>query len=168
MNDQISRQKLIEYVQLQIDHYKEGGIKSLDKEERGVVRGLEMLMGIIHDYECELSQPLAEPYVPLSEVYKVIAGHSDYHGDDILAALTCIAEGKDANPVRPLPKSQWIPCSKKRPSYSQRCFITASYNGLTTTFKAIYWESHWETPYGSIGLKYVTAWMPAEPYKGAE
>ena len=32
--------------------------------------------------------------VPLSEVYRVIAGHSNYHGDDILATLTCIAEGK--------------------------------------------------------------------------
>ena len=49
--------------------------------------------------------------IPLDEVYRVIAGHSDYHGDNILAALTCIAEGKDVKPVRPLddlrPHGKW-------------------------------------------------------------
>ena len=40
--------------------------------------------------------------VPLSEIYRVIAGHSDYHGDSILSALTCIAEGKEVNPIKPL------------------------------------------------------------------
>lgn len=40
--------------------------------------------------------------VKLSDVYRVIAGHSDYHGDNILAALTCLAEGKEVSPVRPL------------------------------------------------------------------
>lgn len=39
--------------------------------------------------------------VSLHDIYRVIAGHSYYHGDRILAALTCIAEGKEANPVRP-------------------------------------------------------------------
>ena len=47
--------------------------------------------------------------VPLREIFRVIAGHSDYHGDNILAALTCIAEGKEVKPVRPLekPKGKW-------------------------------------------------------------
>ena len=40
--------------------------------------------------------------VPLAAIYRIIAGHSDYHGDNILAALTCIAEGKAVNPVKPL------------------------------------------------------------------
>lgn len=39
--------------------------------------------------------------VSLHDIYRVIAGHSYYHGDRILAALTCIAEGKEVNPVRP-------------------------------------------------------------------
>jgi len=38
----------------------------------------------------------------LDDVYKVIAGHSDYHGNNILTALTCIAEGKEVKPVKPL------------------------------------------------------------------
>lgn len=50
--------------------------------------------------------------IPLDEVYRVIAGHSDYHGDNILAALTCIAEGRDVKPVKPLddlrPHGKWI------------------------------------------------------------
>ena len=48
----------------------------------------------------------------LDDVYRVIAGHSDYHGDNILSALTCIAEGKEVKPVKPLedlrPKGKWI------------------------------------------------------------
>ena len=40
--------------------------------------------------------------IRLQDVYRIIAGHSDYHGDDILAALTCLAEGKLVNPVKPL------------------------------------------------------------------
>lgn len=39
--------------------------------------------------------------VSLHDIYRVIAGHSYYHGDRILAAFTCIAEGKEVNPVRP-------------------------------------------------------------------
>ena len=39
--------------------------------------------------------------VSLHDIYRVIAGHSYYHGDRVLAALTCIVEGKEVNPVRP-------------------------------------------------------------------
>lgn len=50
--------------------------------------------------------------IPLDEVYRVIAGHSDYNGDAILAALTCIAEGRDVKPVKPLeslrPHGKWV------------------------------------------------------------
>lgn len=44
--------------------------------------------------------PCAEA-VSLHDIYRVIAGHSYYHGDRIFAALTCIAEGKEVNPVLP-------------------------------------------------------------------
>lgn len=39
--------------------------------------------------------------VSLHDIYRVIAGHSYYHGDRILSALTCIAEGKEVNSVQP-------------------------------------------------------------------
>lgn len=40
--------------------------------------------------------------VKLDDVYHVIAGHSNYHGDSILTALTCLAEGKQVNNIRPI------------------------------------------------------------------
>ena len=48
-----------------------------------------------------LDEVPAAKVVSLRDIYRVIAGHSYYHGDGILAALTCIAEGKEVNPVRP-------------------------------------------------------------------
>ena len=55
----------------------------------------------------------AAKVVSLHDIYRVIAGHSYYHGDRILAALTCIAEGKKVNSVRspdvaPVVHAQWI------------------------------------------------------------
>ena len=44
--------------------------------------------------------PCAEA-VSLHDIYRVIAGHSYYHGDRILSALTCMVEGKEVNPVCP-------------------------------------------------------------------
>ena len=38
----------------------------------------------------------------IDDVFRLIAGHSDYHGDDILAALMCVTEGKEVKTVRPL------------------------------------------------------------------
>lgn len=56
-----------------------------------------------HDYCTEevLDDMLDAKVVSLHDIYKIIAGHSYYHGDHILAALTCIAEGKEVNSVRP-------------------------------------------------------------------
>ena len=48
--------------------------------------------------------------VPLNEVFRVIAGHSKYHGDNILSALICIAEGKDVTPVRPVDAVEVVRC----------------------------------------------------------
>lgn len=48
--------------------------------------------------------------VSLHDIYRVIAGHSYYHGDCILAALTCIAEGKEVNPVRPADVAPVVRC----------------------------------------------------------
>lgn len=39
--------------------------------------------------------------VSLYDIFRVIAGHNYYHGDRILAALKCIVEGKEVNPVCP-------------------------------------------------------------------
>ena len=52
----------------------------------------------------------AAKVVSLHDIYRVIAGHSYYHGDRILAALTCIAEGKKVNPVRPSDVAPVVRC----------------------------------------------------------
>lgn len=58
---------------------------------------------ISHDYCTEevLDDMLDAKVVSLHDIYRIIAGHSYYYGDHILAALTCIAEEKEANSVRP-------------------------------------------------------------------
>ena len=56
-------------------------------------------------------------YIHIDDVYRLIAGHSNYHGDNILSALTCIAEGKNVTkPITPLDEED---CSNDN---VQNCF----------------------------------------------
>ncbi len=59
------------------------------------------VMKIYNVIELVEDQPTAD-VVHIDEVFRLIAGHSNYHGDDILAALKCVTEGKEVNPVKPL------------------------------------------------------------------
>lgn len=64
--------------------------------------------------------------VSLYDIYRVIAGHSYYHGDRILSALTCIAEGKEVNPVSPadvtpVVHGRWIRPHWKNNNYCCDC-----------------------------------------------
>lgn len=54
------------------------------------------------DYKNNLTIDRPKGYIHIDEIYQRIAGHSDYHGDAILAAFTCLAEGKEIGQVRPL------------------------------------------------------------------
>ena len=95
MNDLISRKALL---------------KKLSKHEPWIYFA-EHWLSVDAVYKEIKAQPTVKT-VPLSEIYRVIAGHSDYHGDNILAALTCIAEGKEVKPVKPLSQPTtdgWIP-----------------------------------------------------------
>jgi len=48
-------------------------------------------------------------YIHIDDVYRLIAGHSNYHGDNILSALTCIAEGKNVTKsITPLDEEKVI------------------------------------------------------------
>lgn len=72
--------------------------------------------------ECDITYMLENPpsadrpknMIHIDEVYRLIAGHSNYHGDSILAAFTCLVEGKDVKPIAPLdesadrPTGEWI------------------------------------------------------------
>lgn len=48
-----------------------------------------------------------ERLINADELARRIAGHSDYHGDDILSAIYCMAEGKHSDePIKPLEREQ--------------------------------------------------------------
>lgn len=53
-------------------------------------------------------QPTVEPLKEQKEqgnkldyLFSKIAGHSDYHGDSILTAITCVKEGKEIGSIMP-------------------------------------------------------------------
>lgn len=44
--------------------------------------------------------------IDADKLAKRIAGHSDYHGDSILSAIYCMAEGKEiSKPIKPIEQS---------------------------------------------------------------
>ena len=61
--------------------------------------------------------------MPLDEIYRCVAGYSDYHGDSILSAFTCITEGKEVDPIRPLekPRGEWISVEDRLPKRRMEC-----------------------------------------------
>lgn len=70
--------------------------------------------------------PCAEA-VSLHDIYRVIAGHSYYHGDRILAALTCIAEGKEVNPVLHTDLVPVARCKDCEYSYDEISYLCCSH-----------------------------------------
>ena len=59
-----------------------------------------------------LSADRLKGYIHIDEIYQRIAGHSNYHGDAILAAFTRLTEGKEVGQVKPLDSAEktgeWI------------------------------------------------------------
>ena len=51
--------------------------------------------------------------IHIYDVYRLIAGHSDYHGDSILSAFKCLVEGKDVKDITPLDESADRPTMDK-------------------------------------------------------
>ena len=91
MSDLISRQALCKYALNQKD-------KTITPNDIMRFPSADKPKGMIH----------------IDEVYRLIAGHSNYHGDSILSAFTCLVEGKDVKPIAPLnesadrPKGKWL------------------------------------------------------------
>ncbi len=94
--DCISRQAVIEFIQslypsAPIVRWGRELWKEKYKQYIEVEKALEMLPS---------AQPEQNGWVHIDDIYRLISGHSNYHGDNILAALTCLAEGKDVpNPI---------------------------------------------------------------------
>lgn len=66
------------------------------------IHGTIAVKSVLHVFARLLDEQPTADVVPINEVYRLIAGHSDYHGDNILSALTCVTEGKEVKPITPL------------------------------------------------------------------
>lgn len=63
---------------------------------------LKDVLGLI-DEQPTLTPPNEPRVINADKLAKRIAGHSNYHGDSILAAIYCAAEGKENDaPIRPI------------------------------------------------------------------
>lgn len=71
--------------------------------------------------------PTKKQMVPLDDVYRLIAGHSDYHGGFILSALTCVAEGKEVKPIKPIEMNtdKWISVKERLPESEKIVLVSA-------------------------------------------
>lgn len=49
------------------------------------------------------SKPYEERSLYIEDVFRLVAGHNIYSGDDILSVFSCLSEGKDVKkPIEPL------------------------------------------------------------------
>lgn len=109
-----------------------------------------------------------------------IAGHSNYHGDDILCAIYCMAEGKEIDTIKPVDNNgsvrygRWIPCSERLPEHKEARYWICTDTGYQC-------ECRWTDNRFGIGnlsgewgwlifdtpqYSKVAAWMPLpEPYR---
>lgn len=88
-DDVVSRQEALNVVHKYFEHY-------LQLNDDICLDGLRSLPSVT-------PKEKAEGYIHIDDIYRLIAGHSNYHGDNILSALTCIAEGKNViKPITPL------------------------------------------------------------------
>ena len=74
-----------------------------------------LLDQVLHDIQAmpTLTPPNEPRMINADKLAKRIAGHSNYHGDSILAAIYCAAEGKENDvPIRPIetPPNEPLTC----------------------------------------------------------
>ena len=85
MSDLIYKQDAIELV-MQYCPDDDGTCSKANEDIRNLLDELEALPS---------ARPERKGWVHVDDIYRLISGHSNYHGDNILAALTCLAEGKE-------------------------------------------------------------------------
>ena len=71
--------------------------------KHGLDRALKIIDKHLQEVENEdLINKQRNKYIHIDDVYGLIEGHSNYHGDDILSAFTCLAEGKSVKSINPI------------------------------------------------------------------
>ena len=105
--------------------------------------------------------PANEPRMINADILaKRIAGHSNYHGDSILAAIYCAAEGKEKDtPIRPIenPPNEWVSVEERLPPPKQNVLAYSLESGIA---EADYGDGVWMQYRWSAVMRGVTHWMP--------
>ena len=77
-----------------------------------------------------------ECHIHIDDVYRLVSGHSDYHGDDILAAFQCLVEGKIVNPIKPLSQTETVrKTGKWINGYCSECGCHAPFYSMSSTYR---------------------------------
>ena len=79
---------------------------------------LEFAVEQIVDTTPTLTPPNEPRMINADKLAKRIAGHSNYHGDSILAAIYCAAESKESDiPIQPIetPPNEWVSVEERLP-----------------------------------------------------
>lgn len=86
-------------------------------------------------------EPERKGWVHIDDIYRLIAGHSNYHGDNILSALTCLAEGKVSKPITVLDTERTGKLPSVQPQYEELTpEEAASEIESGSTMSAWYWR----------------------------
>ena len=154
----IDAEKYMELLKEQYLHHKSMGNGQAAKAWQGA-------MQLLHDMPT-LTSPNEPRMINADKLAKRIAGHSNYHGDSILAAIYCAAEGKENNtPIKPIENqsNEWVSVDERLPETAGEYFV-------------VYHPCHWDNVSAKICVgidsfrgktawakkKYqrVTHWMP--------
>ena len=153
-------------------------VKETGAFSKGVNKGLNIARSAMRNPDAipTLTPPNEPRMINADKLAKRIAGHSNYHGDSILAAIYCAAEGKENDaPIRPIetPQNEWVSVDERMPKiekdYGGYGSVSVNvFNGKTVL--PMDWESsvvrgkkvfRWKYPWGRIydGTP-ITHWMP--------
>ena len=95
--------------------------------ESGFNQGLNQAMWTI-THAPTLTPPNEPRMINADKLAKRIAGHSNYHGDSILAAIYCAAEGKENDaPIRPIETTpnEWVSVEERLPEKGENVLVYA-------------------------------------------
>ncbi len=71
--------------------------KTAIDESKDMNEALQFLFNNV--YNLGKAEANKSSFISINDVYRLIAGHANYHGDDILAAFTCLTEGKEIKSI---------------------------------------------------------------------
>ena len=136
-----------------------GGVDSVEERNNLEVAPVDMPT---------LTPPNEPRIINADKLAKRIAGHSNYHGDSILSAIYCAAEGKENNaPIRPIenPPNEWVKVDENLPDfdvpvlvYVKDIFDNKSFISITKYTITYDLTNNW-LGYENSSFK-ITHWMP--------